>query len=300
MTSRESAKLSSLTCTGCGSTLHGAEVLPKPASCFNDCLRRCEACGIGFSNGLQSQTLIYRDLLHNIPEQVRAGVEDALSNALNERNHPSKRSKFGFNTSEDALTWTVFTYLRTSQQVGRVFRSVGIADGGEVEPELLLWGVPQPPSSQDGGAIRKRLIEISDRLGETSSRRSEPDVIADFGQSGVAIVEVKYGAGNDQQRFEAKHEKYLDRTEAFSDKQLVRDSRMYELARNWRIGVELANGRPFTLVNLVVKSREAKQLAVFASGLNSRKGQFRVLTWKELANEIKAPDWLKRYLDEKL
>jgi hypothetical protein len=103
-------------------------------------------------------------------------------------------------------------------------------------------------------------------------------VVADFGQCGLVSIEVKYKSGNDLQDFDVKHEKYLDGTDAFAVPQLIRESKLYELARNWRIGVELANGAPFTLVNLVVKSREPKQIAMFDSGLNHRKGQFRVLT----------------------
>jgi hypothetical protein len=268
----------------------------KAAGCFDDCFRRCETCGIGFSNSKSDQTRIYRDRLDNIPVQVKSGVEQTLLEALNERNRPNKKVKFGFSTSEDALTWTVFTFLRTSRQLGSVLRSIGIAEGSEDEPELLLWGVPQPPTSYPGGLIRKRIIGICDRLREEPNRRSEPDVIVDFGQSGLALIEVKYRSGNDLQDFGTKHEKYLDGTDAFAEPKLIRDSQMYELARNWRIGVELANGAPFTLVNLVVKSRESKELALFDFGLNHRKGQFRVLTWAELVNHIEAPDWLEGYL----
>jgi integrase len=41
------------------------------------------------------------------------------------------------------------------------------------------------------------------------------------------------------------------------------------------------------------------QIAMFDSGLNHRKGQFRVLTWMELVNQIEAPNWLERYLKGK-
>jgi hypothetical protein len=287
-----------LPCPVCGSQLHPLEGHVKAAGCFDDCLRRCETCGIGFSNSRSDQTRICRNRLDNIPVQVKCGVEETLLEALNERNRANKKVKFGFSTSEDALTWTVFTFLRTSRQLGKVLRSIEIAGGseGEGEPELLVWGVPQPPTSSPGGLIRKRIIGICDRLGEEPNRRSEPDVIVDFGQFGLVLIEVKYRSGNDLQDFGKKHEKYLDGTDAFAEPQLIRDSRMYELARNWRIGVELANGAPFTLVNLVVKSRESKQIALFDSGLNHRKGQFRVLTWAQLVNHIEAPDWLEGYL----
>jgi hypothetical protein len=163
----------------------------------------------------------------------------------------------------------------------------------------LLWGVPQPPNSHQGGLLRKRIVGICDKLGEAPDSRSEPDVVADFGQCGLVSIEVKYKSGNDLQDFDVKHEKYLDGTDAFAVPQLIRESKLYELARNWRIGVELANGAPFTLVNLVVKSREPKQIAMFDSGLNHRKGQFRVLTWTELTSESEPTEWLKQYFEDK-
>jgi hypothetical protein len=292
-------KLSPLPCPLCGSELYPLDGHAKRAGCFDDCLRRCETCEVGFSNSRSQQTLIHRNPLQNIPEQVRDGAKETLAESLNEKHRSDKWVKFGFNTSEDALTWSVFTFLRTSRQLGSVLRSIGIAERSEDEPELLVWGVPQPSDSSRGGLIRKRIIEICDRLGEAPTRRSEPDVIADFGRLGVVILEVKYGAGNDQQEFRAKHEKYLDGTDAFSEPQLIRDSKLYELARNWRIGVELASGAPFILVNLVINSREPKQIAIFESGLNHRKGHFRVVKWPELVNQIEAPDWLEGYLKGK-
>lgn len=289
--------LKPLQCPQCGSQLHPLKGLAKAASSFEDCLRKCETCGIGFSNSKYGQTRIYRDYLDNIPVEVKAGVEQALSEALNERNRPNKKAKFGFSTSEDALTWTVFTFLRKSGQLGNVFRKIGTVHGSEGEPELLIWGVPQA-ATQRSRLVRERLIEICDRLGESKNGRSEPDVILDFGESGIVFIEVKYRSGNDLQDFRAKHDKYLEGTDAFNELQSIRDSRLYELARNWRLGIELANGEPFVLVNLVVSSRDSRQLQFFKSGLNPRKGQFKVVKWKDLISQCQTARWLERYLDD--
>jgi hypothetical protein len=83
---------------------------------FQDCLRRCEPCEIGASNTADPQrvTFIYRNPLENIPFESRAHAIEALGRALNERNRSSKLSRFGFSTSEDAVTWVVFTYLLRS------------------------------------------------------------------------------------------------------------------------------------------------------------------------------------------
>jgi tetratricopeptide (TPR) repeat protein len=107
--------LVSLTCPSCDGPIAAVNYIDRVpvAQRFDDCLRRCETCGVAASNAAHSQdvTFIYRDPLENIPIASREGVIDALSQSLNLRNRESKRSRFGFTTSEDALTWVVFTGL---------------------------------------------------------------------------------------------------------------------------------------------------------------------------------------------
>ncbi len=295
--------LNPLVCPRCAAELHPRTGYPTQATCFEDCLRRCDACGIGFSNGRHSQTRIHRNSLDNIPPEVMPGAEDALVNALNEDNRANKKLKFGFSSSEDALTWTVFSFLHASGQLGRIVRGCGFVQDNVDEPAMLLWGVPHPAASVRGGPIRTRVIEICDRLGEKPRRRSEPDVILDFADDGLIIVEVKYRSGNDQQKFGEKHEKYLSDTDAFTELELIRHAELYELTRNWRIGVELAEGRPFTLVNLMIKNKEPNQIRQFRSGLNYLKGNYRITTWRDFLSECNPsewPLWFKEYLDDKL
>jgi hypothetical protein len=246
---------------------------------------------------MSGQTRIRRNYLENVPTEIRDGAEATLCGAINERNRSNKKVKFGFSTSEDALTWTVFKYLQSSSQLGSTLRSLGVSAHGLHEPELLLWGVPQPQDCIDGQTLREQIVTICDRLGEAPKSRTEPDVITRFGASGMAFIEVKYRSGNDLQTFGAKHEKYLERTDAFADAGLIRESNLYELARNWRIGVELAKGLPFTLLNLVTRNQEPDRTAKFHSGLNHRKGNFRVVTWKDLLGKVACPAWLQQYLD---
>ena len=65
------------------------------ATSFNKCLRRCEQCGIGFSNAKNPDSVvkIYRNPLDNIPFEVRAGTLDTLPNALNLFNRENKLKK---------------------------------------------------------------------------------------------------------------------------------------------------------------------------------------------------------------
>ena len=188
-------------------------------------------------------------------------------------------------------------------QLSRIVRSCEYVQDGVDEAAMLLWGVPCPAGSPRGESIRKRVVEISDRLGEKPRRRSEPDVILDFADDGLIIVEVKYRSGNDQQKFGEKHEKHLSDTDAFAEPELIRHAELYELTRNWRIGVELAEGRPFTLVNLMIKNKEPNQIRQFRSGLNYMKGTYRIATWKDFlsgCNPSEWPLWFREYLNDKL
>src|SRR5438045_3376353 len=115
-------ELMSLKCPSCDGSIAAVTYFDKllAANGFKDCLRRCEFCGkVAASNAARSQdvTFIYRDPLDNIPEASREGAIVALSQSLNERNRGSKLIRFGFTTSEDALTWVVFTYLLRSGQL---------------------------------------------------------------------------------------------------------------------------------------------------------------------------------------
>ena len=110
-------------------------------------------------------TFIYRDPLENIPIASREGVIDALSQSLNLRNRESKRSRFGFTTSEDALTWVVFTYLLRSGQLVATLRRVGLIaqESLTTAPVLLLWGVPIGTTTR-GIEIRSQLSSLCTSL----------------------------------------------------------------------------------------------------------------------------------------
>lgn len=149
------------------------------ATQFDDCLRRCEPCAIGASNAANSDavTYIHRDPLKNIPSESREGAIQALAQAFNVRNRESKRRRFGFSTSEDAVTWVVFTYLlRSGQLLGALHRAGIIADATiATAPTLLLWGVPIDNGTR-GTQIRNQLSELCTSLQEDPNSFSEPDV----------------------------------------------------------------------------------------------------------------------------
>lgn len=299
-------ELPELTCPGCGIRLHGAGSVR--AHDFDTCARKCEDCGIGFSNAQSQPTKIYRDPLANVPKQLRAGAAETIANAVNVRNRSSKWAKFGFETSEDALTWSVFSFLNSCPpamlDAWSTLRGKAPPNPSSWAASVLLWGVPFP-SSPNGLEVANQLIRISDALGEAPSSRSEPDVIIDGGEEGLIVIEVKYLSGNEVKTDHARFSEYLDER-AFSDRTGAERSGLYELTRNWRIGFDLAGDRRLTLVNLGVKEhllRRSGALEGFAGSLEqNQKRQFRLIDWREFLQGWRQhrPDWLERYLASRL
>lgn len=293
-------KLPSVRCPRCGRILESDEFTPNTrggahrASDYRSCLRRCDVCGIGLSNANTDDTdrltIIYYDPFANLPDWIREGCEQTLAQALNVRNRRAKQTKFASSKSEDHVTWTVFRFLQHTEVLGKTLRQVGMWPGTDKprEPALLLWGVPVPNDDPVGTNIRDRLIEVSDWIGEDPYYRSEPDVILDFGQAGVVFIEVKCSSANEEKAATyVGWDKYLKSTQSFVDARRVRGTGLYELARNWRIGWDLADGRDLTLVNLgpadLFAGQKGANLAEFRECLNGADGQrFETLTWAEL------------------
>jgi hypothetical protein len=233
---------------------------------------------------------------------VRSGLLNAISQALNERNRRSKLDYLGSASSEDAVTWTVFHYLAHHATTDAPWRVLaGVASQQQLPaPTILLWGVPI--SGRDGAELRGAVVSASNALGEVPASRTEPDVIIDFGAAALVVVEVKYRSGNDEQD-DKPWRRYVADPTAFADQEGVQASGRYELARNWRLGCDLARGRPLTLVNLVARRERGAKLArtdAFAASLSvGPRRQFRRLTFAELLSQASPawPDWFRSYVD---
>ena len=284
-------------CPSCGNQLHPLKGPSPRASNFESCLRKCDPCGVGLSNRLTNPTIIYRNPLDNVPPEVRSGAIQALSSALNVGSRTKKLHCFGFNTSEDALTWTVFSHLQGS---GQLAQSVGhlLPNITRSEPTMLLWGAPVPKESLRGQELGRTLMSSLKHLGENKNSFSEPDVLLDFGQEGLVLIEVKFRSGNDQKPPGSKASKYTIGSAAFRDERIALESNMYELVRNWRIGFDLAGERPMTLVNLVVsaKSNEEACMKNFCSGIaEDSSHRFVQIMWSDFFDRTAAPVWLQDY-----
>lgn len=302
--------LPELRCPSCKAAMAMArqDVGPSKASSFETCIRRCSKCGIGASNAESGiPTFIHRDPLTNIPREARAGALETLRAALNIQNRQKKESYFGFSTSEDAVTWVVFGYLQRFGLLGSALQQLGIAIPGlgHSEPAMLLWGVPlgtNPRATQ----LRARLVAECGAWGERPNALSEPDVVIDFGDQGILLIEVKYLSGNDNQpntyAHWSKYESHDRLTWRFDD---VKTTGCYELARYWCLLNRLTDGRRGCLVNLglpaLFSGPEGARLDRFIGALDTNESlQFKKATWAELLSFVlpSAEGWFSRFCRE--
>ena len=218
-------------------------------------------------------------------------------------NHANQIRRFGFSTSEDALTWSVFKFLHDSRQLTQSLRLSGLPlpAPSDPHPTMLLWGAPVPLDRENnprGWELRERLISISDWLCENAQGRTEPDVLLDLGQSGLFMIEVKHGSHTI-----AKGPDYEGWSNYYHRGHPIRDTGCYQLARNWCFGIELALSlrRPFTLIYLgphQLFQRDAEMLQGFeASLMGLEMANFRTLAWDSFLGAIPVrPDWFLEYI----
>lgn len=313
------AKLQGLNCPKCSNFIESDNYTPNsrnsrggapPATSFDACLRRCNECDIGFSNAQNPSSVvkIYRNPLDNIPPEVHNGVLETVSNALNLINRENKLKKFAFETSEDAVTWTVFNCLKQKKIFCESLKRSGVdwLISTDIEPAILLWGVPVPGSDRRGIDIKKNLITILKQIGEDHQKYSEPDVILDFGDIGVVVIEVKYRSPNDRLNEKSpKWGKYFHNSSAFADIVGVKKTGYYELARNWRIAWDLAGGRSMALINLgpdaIFKRDDGYKIRKYSKCLNQNNThKFFDVTWTRFFEGASDhPPWFGRYLKER-
>ena len=110
---------------------------------------------------------------------------------------------------------------------------------------------------------------------------------------------MKYRSANEIRKFGIQSGRYIDDTDAFIRVDAIKSSQLYELTRNWRIGVELASGRPFRLINLVVAEREPRRIVDFCKAVNPSRGKFRSVEWRSFVANFVFPEWLTVYLSER-
>jgi hypothetical protein len=260
---------------------------------------------VGLSNTMTAggETHIFRDATANVPMEVREGFLQTLQSSINVLNKKNKLKKAAYSTSEDALTWTYFNHLRLKNRL----RELGCLPS-RMEPTLILWG-SVVDATGTRSAVPTALAEISRELLEDADRRTEPDVILDYGKDGIAVIEVKYRSPNEFK--DASYPgwaRYLQRDGggAFLDLPGVLSSKCYELVRNWRFAWELGNRLdiPVVVANLgrssLFETPGADLLAKFEACLRQdARHRFRRLNWRDLLDRAPPDSDLSEYFQKK-
>ena len=267
---------------------------------YENCLRKCTKCEVGFSNAMSNPTLIYKNYSENIPLEVWDYLDTVISNALNERNRKTKLKRLGYNSSEDALTWTVFRYFQKRDKLSQLIQKA-IETPSVGNASIYYWGVPLKNNGRIDQAKQKTLVKTLEDLGENKQSLSEPDIILEDDET-IVIFEVKFGSSNDKQEATNKWEKYDNNN--YFNKSILKNPALkeYQLVRNWCIGNLLAkkSGKRFTLVNLIFKDNNSNDLFKFKKTIKQTpKANFKSLNWQTLLKDIIEPDdskWLISWL----
>lgn len=152
--------------------------------------------------------------------------------------------------------------------------------------------------------------KISDTINEKKYNRTEPDVILNFKEEGLVIIEVKYRSKNDEKPCYKHFPKYTDNCKnIFKDTEEIKKIGLYELTRNWRFGYELSKSLKkgsFFLVNLgpkqLFENTNKSKLDEFEKAINKDKNhQFMPILWKDFLENINCekPLWFKEYICKK-
>lgn len=293
--------LTEIKCPLCGKSLSIKDQPHKSTSCYDDCIRKCDTCEIGFSNSKSNSTLIYEDYRENVPEELRGGLDESLKNSINATNRESKKKKFAFSTSEDALTWSFFKYFVVNDRYEDLLKLLDI-ESKDTTFDIYLWGT-KINSITNNPDLVDEFILVSKSFQENRSTRTEPDVIINLSDK-LVFIEVKYLSQNNIKPGEKKFRNY-----EVSDVEMeeVIKSGHYELFRNWAFASKLSNGKDFELINLAPKKRfndkNKEKLIQFEASLKSGKGKFVKISWEDILEKIKKnryPEWFTAYLTKKI
>lgn len=269
--------------------------LGRTAASFKDCFYQCGDCRVGYTNSrsAETRTLIYDSWERNIPPEVHSDLLSCIARSLNKRSRSNKLQRLSFESSEDAVTWTVFRYLQQQSLWKSVF--------GLENPRVFYWGAEFPSSSTNGPDIQRSLIDVLVGIGDSKSSLSEPDILL-VTDSSIVTIEVKYYSPNSVQRRYRGFNAYLTAAPGiFRDTLQVADAGYYELTRNVVFTKLLADklNCDWKVINLGMP-HVATSAAKFAKGLTDP-SRFESLIWPNLCRLISTPRvaWFDSYLRQK-
>lgn len=267
-------------CPKCGQLMIEDNIPLKKVKSYEDCIRKCFACEIGASNAKNNPTLIYKDFKLNIPHHLLDNLDYTLQNSNNIRNRENKKIKMGYSTSEDAVTWIFVKYFIQSEKLD-ILRKIFSLKSKIIE--ILIWGVPQ--INKD---FYSPLKIICRQLKENETSFSEPDLII-ICEEEIAFVEVKVKSPNDKKDLNDKDfDKYLCNA-FYKNNELAKQSKYYELIRNWTILNMYDNSKKHILFNLAPERLFYKENDLdfqnFVNSLNNKNNFFQ-LSWENVIDKM--------------
>ena len=78
--------LQNINCPKCSTMIISQSGIPQKASSYDDCLRKCMKCNLGYSNAKTNPTLIYKYYKDNIPVLLSQDIDFALDNSISQIN----------------------------------------------------------------------------------------------------------------------------------------------------------------------------------------------------------------------
>jgi hypothetical protein len=245
--------------------------------------------------------MIYKNFTENIPESLRLNLEYTLRNSVNLTNRENKKHKFAFSTSEDALTWSFFSYFVINNRLKDLLELLNI-DSNDSCYEIYLWGV-NISSQIIKTDLFQQFIDTSNFFNEDKLKRTEPDVMIKLSNT-LIFIEVKYKSPNEVKTDIEKFKKYLipniDTNKLFK-------SGHYELYRNWAFASKMSSGADFKIINLAPKKlftdKNQIKLNLFEDSINSKNGKFSKISWEQIVDRMNKnvyDTWFIDYLNQKI
>jgi hypothetical protein len=206
-----------------------------------------------------------------------------------------RESRISRDNSEDAVTWNVFRYFESTQQLSRFLSSITYTE--QQHAELIYWSY-----SQKATDAWPELNKARKEFGENLQRSSEPDLIA-VTDKALFFIEVKLTAPNKVMPSNKTYYKnYLIGGDEWFRQVFTSDfetiaitSKLFELLRFWLLGSWMASqtGQDFYLINIVLSEREKDIELRFHPHIRKKLDrQFKRVTWEEIYSFIvnNAPD----------
>ncbi len=148
---------------------------------------------------IHRKTFGYRNPLLNIRFE-----RQYFRQKIRHNRHKAETHRFGYENSEDALTWNVFARLARTGRLTELASSLAQIELS-AHPELYLWGLPIRLDVDEIPEPFETLKKARDKFEQDISRmQTEPDVMLYVPERCLILIEAKFMSGNTIAKNDAK------------------------------------------------------------------------------------------------